>query len=136
MGRKTTAVEKPKEPEETRTDTGTMPPVNPLDTGREVALMLAARFSADYLERKLREMLNATETYVTKTGNEFTRPCWAPRMKALELLLAYQVGRPVERSQSIVVNEPPRREDLLEKAKRSPVFRASLVELIREVKEK
>ncbi|HEY9153760.1 MAG TPA: hypothetical protein VIM69_01435 [Opitutaceae bacterium] len=53
------------------------------------------------------------------------------RASAVQLLLAYTVGKPVERSESVVVNVSPESEVvLLEKLKQSPALRAALREIL------
>ena len=109
--------------------------VSPDDAARDTMVKLASTYPPEDIVKRLDSMLEATETYTTAKGASYTRPSWGPRAKGLELLLAYIIGRPIERQQVIKTTAPLSLEDLVEQAKASPVFLESLIGLLNRIKE-
>lgn len=110
--------------------------VSPDDAARDTMMMLASEYAPERLKEKLNEMLEATETYTNAKGVGYTRPLWSVRAKAVELLLAYIVGRPIERQQIIKTSAPATLDDLIAQAEASPVFLDSLLSLLGHLKAK
>jgi hypothetical protein len=119
-----------------RDDSEALAHVSPDDAARDTMLTLAREFPPSALVVKLNAMLEATESYTSSTGKVITRPNWTPRAKALELLLAYIVGRPIERQQIIKTSAPATLDDLMAQAEASPVFLESLLSLLNHLKAK
>ena len=92
---------------------------------------LCRRFTPDSLCDTLAAGLEAmTPPIVTKAGEVLSKPDYATRLRYLELAFAYQVGRPIERQMVIQSSPPATLEDLMEKARASPVFRKTLLDLL------
>lgn len=84
---------------------------------------LARRFSADDLADKLHEMMEAMHPPITtRDGKLIERPDSATRLRAIEFVYAYVVGRPIERQQIVTSQQGGTIEDLINKAATSPVF--------------
>ena len=75
--------------------------------------------------------LQATRTVVTK-GGAVESPDYATRLRAVEILLSWGVGKPVERSLIVQRTESDTMgvDKLRELAQQSPAMRAALVELL------
>lgn len=106
--------------------------VTPTAAAVRIMEALARRFDAEELCDRIQDGLDAmTPGIVTKDGKVITRPDYSTRLRYIELLMAYQVGRPIERQMTINASPPATLEDLLEKARKSPVFRATLQDILR-----
>lgn len=95
---------------------------------------LARRFDPDKLADKLDEIMQAeTPPIVTKDGLVVTRPDYRTRLEGLKFVYAYVVGRPVERQEIINHRPPASMDDLLEQAKKSPVFLRTLMGMLQDM---
>lgn len=84
---------------------------------------LARRFSADDLANKLESLMGAMlPPIMTKDGALIERPDNSTRLRAIEFVYAYVVGRPIERQQIVTSQQGGTIEDLINKAATSPVF--------------
>lgn len=108
------------------------PVIHPVDAGRAIMEVLARKFTPDDLMRRLEEGLDAmTPPISTKDGNIVTRPDFPTRHRYIETILAYLVGRPVERQEIISRSAPATLDDLLAKARSSSVFREAMLNVLR-----
>jgi len=102
--------------------------------GTKMMETLAARFEPEQLCLLLEDLLNAeTPPIIDKAGNVHIRPDNGTRMRALEFVFAYIVGRPIERQQIIRANAPASLDDLIERAEKSPIFAQSLMALLERI---
>ena len=84
---------------------------------------LARRFSANDLADKLESLMGAMlPPNMTKDGALIERPDNSTRLRAIEFVYAYVVGRPIERQQIVTSQQGGTIEDLINKAATSPVF--------------
>jgi len=91
-------------------------------------------FSVDEVESMYRGLMSADRIYRDRNGKEVRCPDHHTRLAALKDYMDRVVGRPIERQQVIHSNAPASLEDLMTKAKKSPVFNASLRELLERLK--
>lgn len=89
---------------------------------------------ADTICDDLDALQKAETTYTTKTGEVHRKPEWSIRLKALELKMAYIVGRPIERQQIIHSEQPMSLDDLMAEAKRSPAYLQTLLDMLETIK--
>lgn len=102
--------------------------------GTRMMETLAARFEPEQLCLLLEDLLNAeTPPIIDKAGVVHVRPDNTTRLRALEFVFAYIVGRPIERQQIIRSNAPASMDDLIARAERSPVFAASLMQVLERI---
>ena len=95
----------------------------PTNSGQHLAEALHAEISAERIARVISDGLSATTT--TRSGA--VEPDTRSRLAALQLLLAYTEGKPIERQQIVVSNvsaDPV--SDIEERLARSPALRRSL----------
>lgn len=97
---------------------------------KEIMDSLAARYTPESLIDELDEMSQAVVVYTNSKGVVGSKPDYPTRFRSLELRFAYLIGRPVERQEIIKHSPPASIETLLEDAKRSPVFRKTLIDLL------
>lgn len=100
--------------------------------GAEFARLLAAKFPPDLLLDRLDEQMHAT--YFSAVAGEV--PDWPARHKGIELCLAYQLGRPIERQQVMQATAPMSWEALLKLAEASPVFRDTLLGMLESLRDR
>lgn len=92
---------------------------------------LARRFNPDDLADRLEAMLDAeTPPIVTKDGKILVRPDNPTRLRALEFIYAYVVGRPIERQQIVNQTTGGSLEDFMAKCQASPVFRDTVLRML------
>lgn len=98
----------------------------------DVALMEALQrsYSPESIIDEIDALAQATVTYVTKDGREFSKPDFSTRLRAVELKIAYLIGKPIERQEVIQHRAPSTLADLEAKAAKSPVFKAGLKKLL------
>lgn len=94
---------------------------------------LSRRFTPDSLCNTLQAMLTAVEESKNRLGEVIERPAWHIRLKATETILAYMVGRPIERQMLLRAEAPATMDDLISEAERSPAFAASLLALLQKI---
>ena len=97
---------------------------------KEIMDALAAKYTPEGLIAELDEMARAVVTYTNSKGVVNSKPDYPTRFRALELRFAYLIGRPVERQEIIKHSPPASIDSLMADAKRSPVFRATLIDLL------
>ena len=105
-------------------------PIGMTDPAREIMAKLSATYTAEALIDELDALTSATIDYTNKKGETYSRPDYVTRLRSLELRFAYLIGRPVERQEIIKHSPPASIETLMADAKRSPVFRATLIDLL------
>ena len=103
------------------------------NNGRVMMEALARAFPPEALVAKYVELLNADVQWENKKGKVSKRPDNAIRLRALDMLIMTLVGKPIERVQTIAVTKPPTFDDLIGRARRSAVFRESLIEMLQEL---
>jgi hypothetical protein len=96
---------------------------------------LARRFAPEELCDRIQEGLDAVISITTKDGKVHVREDHSTRLRFLELVFAYQIGRPVERQMVITSTPPATLDDLMEKARSSPVFRQTFLRLLQDMDE-
>lgn len=101
-----------------------------LDPAKEIMEKLARKYTPEGLMAELDELANAKVTYHTKDGRSFTKPDYATRLRSLELRFAYLIGKPIERVEKIIHSPRASLEGMMADAKRSPVFRKTLIDLL------
>lgn len=106
------------------------PFIPPASSSQAITEALARRFEPEDLCNRIQEGLDATITITTKDGKVHTREDHSTRLRFLELVFAYQIGRPIERQMVINATPPATLDDLMEKARSSPVFRKTFMELL------
>lgn len=114
----------------THTKAKLLPVVGMTNPSKEIMDALAARYSPESLLDELEEMSTAVVTYTNSKGIVNSKPDYPTRFRSLELRFAYLIGRPVERQEIIKHSPPASIETLMADAKRSPVFRATLIDLL------
>lgn len=92
----------------------------------------ARRFTGSLCD-DLDELSHAETEVESKSGEIIVKPEWSIRMRATELKLAYLIGRPIQRQQVLQAQVQPGYEDLVAEARRSPAFRSTLRDLLREI---
>lgn len=100
-------------------------PVQAYSPQTAIAFMdsLARRFNADDLADKLHGMMDAMLPPIqTRNGKLIERPDNSTRLRAIEFVYAYVVGRPIERQQIVTSQHGGTIEDIINKAATSPVF--------------
>jgi hypothetical protein len=100
------------------------------DPARAVMDALAGRFTPEVLCAKLEDLMGFEKTYMNRNGDTISSPDGTVQLKAVETIIAYLVGRPIERQQVMTVAQPATMNDLLDKARKSPVFRSTLRQLL------
>lgn len=90
------------------------------------------RFPASLLFDRLEDAMTAC-TVAKVEGAKYWRPDWGVRLKGLETAIAYLIGRPIERQQIMSSTAPASWEDILKLAGKSPVFRDTLMGMLREM---
>ena len=93
---------------------------------------LQERFQPDQLFDRLEDAMLAESPFASNGITEY-RPDWSARLKALDMAFAYQIGRPIERQQIISSNAPMSFDDLKKLAQNSPVFRETLISMLRDL---
>jgi len=97
----------------------------------EIMDELARRFHASELADKLEAIMSATTPpIVTRDGDVVTRPDYPTRLRAIDLTLAYLVGRPIERTLAIRAGKPQTPESLLDDAAKSPAMCDALIDAL------
>ena len=94
---------------------------------------LSRRFTPDAICNTLENMLTAVEVSKNRLDEEIVRPAWHIRLKATETILAYMVGRPIERQMVLKAEQPATMDDLIVEAERSPAFAASLLAVLQKI---
>ncbi|MBK8772352.1 MAG: hypothetical protein IPM06_18290, partial [Rhizobiales bacterium] len=103
----------------------------------EIIDELARRFPASALADKLESIMSATTPPIlTRDGDVVSRPDYPTRLRAIDLTLAYLVGRPIERTMSIRAEKPQTPDALLEEATKSPAMLDMLLEALSAAKAK
>jgi hypothetical protein len=98
----------------------------------DVVAAIADQFGGEKIATLLAELCEAES--LTNGGNR--RPDHRTRLAAVTLVLAYLVGRPVERQEIIQVNlDADASEGLMARLKSSPALRSSLKKLLAEVED-
>jgi len=98
----------------------TAPPDSP---SRALAAALAADVPSERLAAVLSDALAAT--VVSRSGQVL--PDTRSRLQAASLILAYQIGTPVQRSESVVVTmDADQSKDTMERLKHSPALREAM----------
>lgn len=93
---------------------------NPATT---LALALGKEAPPERLAQVLADALSATTT--SRSG--VTEVDTKSRLQAASLILAYQIGRPIERSESITVTlDAEHQSDMAERLRHSPALRAAM----------
>ena len=88
---------------------------------------LASRFDPNELADRLRDLMDAElPPIMTKDGTIITRPDNSTRLRAIEFIFAYVVGRPIERQQIVTQSTGGTMEDFAERLAQSPVLRKTL----------
>jgi len=89
---------------------------------------LSRRFTPEKICNRLEALCDAmTPPIKTKDGNLVSRPDCSTRLRALDMLLAYLVGRPIERSMSIRADKPVTWDDMQREASQSPAMRETAI---------
>ena len=99
-------------------------------TSQAITEALARRFKPEELCDRIQEGLDAVISITTKDGKVLMREDHSTRLRFLELVFAYQIGRPIERQMVINATPPATLDDLMEKARSSPVFRKTFLGLL------
>lgn len=98
---------------------------------------LQRRFTPAKLADRLEALLDAmTPPIALKSGEVVSKPDCTTRLRACDLILAYIVGRPIERSLSIRAEQPQTPEALLEEATKSPAMLDMLLDALLAAKAK
>jgi len=94
---------------------------------QQLAEVLHAEIPAERIARVLSDAMTATMT--SRAGT--VEPDHKARVQAASLILAYKVGRPVERQEVVNVNlGPSADEDLANRLKKSPALRRMMLRVI------
>jgi len=106
---------------------------NAISISARVQDMIEREFSPECIQAVLADCLVAQKPVVLRIGKEAEfsmEPDYATRLKAVELIWSYQLGRPIERQEIITASRPNSPEEVLaylrEQCEKSPSFRASL----------
>jgi hypothetical protein len=75
--------------------------VNPKPGVDAVMKMINEKFDENFIHDKFREVLDAKKTMVDKQGTAHVSPDHATQVRALELLLKYRIGLPVQRTEVV-----------------------------------
>jgi len=93
----------------------------------DVVAAIADKFGGEKIAKLLEELCEAE----SMTNGGKLRPDHRTRLAAVSLVLAYLIGRPVERQEIISVNlDADSSEGLFERLKASPALRSSLKQLL------
>lgn len=104
--------------------------LNPTNLSRAIAAALAREITPEQLATTLSDALKATNMSRSGVVEIDTRS----RLQAASLILAYQVGRPVERSESVTVNvDADSAIGLEERLRHSPALRAMFRKMLERV---
>jgi len=104
-----------------------MKPSFPITPGHALAAAIAEQAPPDRIAKVLADGLSSTVT--TRSG--IIEPDTKSRLQAANLLLAYSVGRPVERIESVNVNlDADNSLGLEERLKNSPALRQALSKIL------
>ena len=101
---------------------------DPSKISTRLTSVLAEQFPAEVISEKIDELLNATRELKDGTILTDTRSLEA----GLKLLLAYTVGKPVERTETLTVNVETTPEQLSAQIESSPALKARLKKLLGE----
>jgi hypothetical protein len=75
--------------------------VQPRGTADEVIRAINNGFSPEFILNKFKELLEAKKTFVQKDGQVVESPDHSVQVRALEILLKYRVGLPVQRTEVV-----------------------------------
>ncbi len=107
----------------------------PAEDATQFMAVLSRRFTAENLCTRLTALMEAeTPPILDKAGVLHTRPDNGVRLRAVELALAYRLGRPVERQQIIHHEEQPSLEGIIKQAQASPVLVDTLIGLLTDIR--
>lgn len=103
------------------------------DLAPKIIESLAIRFGPDQVVAKIAECMSATKTMAIG-GKPFETPDYKTRLDALKLLLQYQVGMPVSRSE-VVTHNVDTMQTLESKMQKSPALRRAVGRMLDRSKE-
>lgn len=105
------------------------PTTQPTTPGERLAKYLEDEFPEERIARGLSEI--ATATLTTRAGT--TEPDYKTRLAGLQLVLAYKLGRPIERSESVVVTmDADQDKDAARRLRHSPALREAMKRALEE----
>lgn len=102
--------------------------IRPKEVGIRLSQKLAEKFSPDQITNTLASCMQATKTMVVG-GKPFEVDDHKLRLDAVKLLMQYQIGMPVARSESVVHNVDTM-QTLQDKLKKSPALRRAVGRMI------
>ena len=103
------------------------------DLAPKIIESLAIKFGPDQVVAKIAECMSATKTMAIG-GKPFETPDYKTRLDALKLLLQYQVGMPVSRSE-VVTHNVDTMQTLESKMQKSPALRRAVGRMLDRSKE-
>ena len=102
--------------------------IRPQDLSVEVMNALSSKFGAKFIEDKFSELLKATKTMAVG-GAPYETPDFKTQLDALKLLLQYQVGMPVARSE-VITHNVDTVQTLEAKIQKSPALRRAVGRMV------
>jgi hypothetical protein len=109
-----------------------------LSMPRNEALLIrvAEEITDDEILTALKGCLNATDLRCAKDGTTYEVPAHAIRLRTIELIMAYRIGKPLARKgEEEVPPAPASIEKLLESISSSPVMVSTMLELLKDLSE-
>lgn len=103
--------------------------IRPADVANELIHQLAHKFPAAVIVDKFSQLLDAKKCIPTQGGGIRVEPDSPVQLKAMELLLKYQLGLPVQR-QEIIQKSYDSLDTLKEKLTKSPALRKAVGKII------